>query len=464
MPLAMLQLPLVISAVLGLALAIPSSACPESSPSVEPATQQHRAPNRGRAQNQGRASMIVCTPTTIKIGADSARIAKNPIAEAITAAAPGCKIMLQSGRYPGFTLGFGGSSSRSARSSGGLPGQPITIVGSGDVWIRADKSYGDTISINQEVKNGHFTFQNLKIEPGYRAAVLFFKQNAGKTHDGFKFLDCHILGKWNHTTEQGVRSKWGIWGHSMRDFEFRGVRAPARVENIQQEHGFYIQNAQGPILIENVRAKRLGRTFCQFTARAKDGPPGIGSITVRNCDVQDIGLFKDDNHKGGSAFTFAGRLTGEILVENNRYRAGFDAQLARLTRPGVPYGTGALVCWGGGEKVKNRKVTIKGNDFEFAKGCGDRPVVSIGGCGQVDVVGKNRFVAGGKEAALALDPLKGGRGSPPVSPPNDHVNLSPETEVVGLTEFRGRRVDPEQLQQHLAGPEEAPRRQEQRRR
>ena len=108
----------------------------------------------------------------------------------------------------------------------------------------------------------------------------------------------------------------------MKDFEFRGQSRKARVENIQQEHAFYIQNAQGPILIENVQAKRLGRTFCQFTARAKDGPVGKGSITVRNCDVSDIGLFKDDNHKGGSAFTFAGRLTGDILVEGNRYRAG----------------------------------------------------------------------------------------------------------------------------------------------
>ena len=393
----------------------------------------------------GKARLIECTPTTVKIGHDRPRITKNPIAEAITAAAPGCKITLRAGKYPGFTLGFDKNNTRNSRSSGGLPGQPINITGLGDVVIYAEASLGDTISINQQVKTGHFTFHNLKIEPGYRAAILFFKLDGGRTHDSFKFIDCHIIGSYDHARKKGKRSKWGIWGHSMRNFEFRGFRAISRVENIQQEHGFYIQNAQGSILIENVRASRLGRTFCQFTARAKDGPVGIGSITVRNCYVEDIGLFKGDNHKGGSAFTFAGRLTGDILIEKNTYRAGFNSRLTSLTHKDAPYNTGALVCWGGGEKIKNRKVTIKDNDFEFAEGCGDRPVVSVGGCDQVYILGKNRFVSGGREPALSLDPLKGGPGSPPVSPRNGRVYLAPETEISGKAELNGRKISSEQM-------------------
>jgi len=388
---------------------------------------------------------IICTPTTIKIGSNRPRVSKNPVSEAITAAAPGCQITLQSGKYSGFTLGFKNGSPRNSRSKGGLPGRPITITGVGDVWIRPGQGIQDTISVNQQTKNGYFTFKNLKIEPGNRAAIFFFILNGGQTHDGFKFIDCHILGSWNHALNKGKKSKWGLWGHSMKNFEFRGTRGKARVENIQQEHGFYIQNAQGPILIENVQAARLGRTFCQFTARAKDGPVGIGSITVRNCDVSDIGLFKDDNYKGGSAFTFAGRLTGDILVENNRYRAGFNPQLARLTRKGAPYGTGALVCWTAGEKVKNRKVTLRNNDFEFAPGCGDRPLVSIGGCDQVLITGNNRFVSGGKQPALALDPLKGGPGSPPISQRNGRVHLSSTTVVSGRTEFNGRKITDNKL-------------------
>lgn len=440
----MLQLQPIFSAALTLtaALFIHSSACAEPLSIRSPV----------EASSAGQSTLISCTPTTVRIGVDRPSPSKNPIADALTAAAPGCRITLSAGRYPGFTLGFGNRSPRNSNTSGGLPGQPITIVGMGDVWIRAEKDYGDTISINQKVSNGHITFENLKIEPGYRAAVLFFKQDDSKTHDGFKFLDCHILGNWDHAVERGKRSKWGLWGHSMSDFEFRGVRAPARVENIQQEHGFYIQNAQGSILLENIHATRLGRTFCQFTARAKDGPIGVGAITVRNCDVSDIGLFKDDNHKGGSAFTFAGRLTGDILVENNKYRAGFDPALARLTRPDVPYGTGALVCWTAGEKVKNRRVLLKNNDFEFAEGCGDRPLVSIGGCDQVAILAGNRFVAGGREAALALDPLRAGPASPPISPRNGRVYLAPDTTISGRIELNGRDIDDAQLEELKSPP------------
>jgi len=442
-------------------LAINSFACAEAVVGLPPtatatpavsAAPTSPAPLQG---TRGKAKIVECTPTTIKIGRDRPRATKNPIADAISAAAPGCEITLRGGKYPGFTLGFDKNNARNSRSSGGLPGQPISITGIGDVVIYADASVGDTISINQQVKNGYFTFSNLKIEPGYRAAILFFKLDGGRSHDSFKFIDCSIIGSWDHARNKGKKSKWGVWGHSMKNFEFRGFRYTSRVENIQQEHGFYIQNAQGPILIENVRASRLGRTFCQFTARAKDGPIGIGSITVRNCFVEDIGLFKGDNYKGGSAFTFAGRLTGDILIEKNTYRAGFNSRLKGLTRNDAPYNTGALVCWSGGEKIKNRKVTIKDNDFEFAEGCGDRPVVSIGGCDSVSILGKNRFVSGGQQPALALDPLKGGPGSPPVSPRNGRVFLSPDTELSGRAEMNGRKIGPAQMQKLQTPPARA---------
>ncbi|MFT5285934.1 MAG: hypothetical protein ACI8TQ_002102 [Planctomycetota bacterium] len=393
----------------------------------------------------GRAVQIICTPTTIKIDRTGPKHSKNPIAEAIEAAAPGCTITLKAGEYPSFSIGFSKKNASNARTTGGFPGQPITVTGEGKVWIRPGKDQADTIAVNQQIRNGNFVFKNLMIEPGYRAGIIFYKQGGPETHDNFQFLDCHILGSWGHDTNKGKRSKWGLWGHNMNNFEFRGLSAPARVQNVQQEHGFYIQNPQGPILIENVHGARLGRTFVQFTARAKDGLPGIGTITVRNCVVEDIGLFKDDNHKGGTAFTFAGRLQGDILVENNSYRAGFTPALARLTRPGVPYSTGALVCWTDDGKSKNGTVTIKDNDFEFAKGCGDRPVVSVGGCDRVAIVGSNRFVAGGKHPVLSIDPPRGEPGTRPNSPPIGAIYIDPQTVMQGNVHADGRPISPEKL-------------------
>ena len=40
-------------------------------------------------------------------------------------------------------------------------------------------------------------------------------------------VNTHVVGGFDHATGQGANSKWGIWGHSLSDFEFRGVRGRA---------------------------------------------------------------------------------------------------------------------------------------------------------------------------------------------------------------------------------------------
>ncbi len=397
---------------------------------------------RGGGGPRQTAALVQCTPNTVTVFGSPARPSQNPIADALDLAGPGTVINLDPGDYPGFTLGFGKNQPWSADTSGGHPGSPVRVVGSGRVRIRPKDGGGDTLSIDQKQPNGHFVFKNLEFEPGYRAAIMFFQQRGGRTHDGFHFEDCDIIGSFDHATGAGKKSKWAVWGQNMNDFVFRGFSRPARIENIQQEHGFYIQNPQGPILIENVRARRLGRTFCQFTAREKDGLPGIGAVTVKNCDVEDIGLSPWDGHKGGSAFTVAGRMTGPVLFERNRYRAGFAAELKRLTKNGMPYGTGALVVWDAGERVPNAAVTLRDNDFEFAEGCGDRPVVAIGGCDRVSIVGANRFVSGGPQPALSLDPTAGrDPGGKPQSAPNKAVYLDPSSKITGPIHVRGLPID-----------------------
>lgn len=389
---------------------------------------------------------VTCSPGSVKFGQDQPVKARNPVVTALEQCGPGSIITLKKGNYPSFAIGFAKEVHWNARSSGGTPTKPITIQGEPGAIIRANGDSGDSITIHQEITTGHFIFRNLTIEPGYRAAVMFYKQPPGKFHEGFQFLDCDIIGSWDHVKKKGKKSKWGVWGHSLKDFTFQGLTRMAEVRDIQQEHAFYLQNNAGDIRIENVQAARLGRTFCQFTARERDGAAGVGTITIRGCKVEDIGLSVWDGYKGGTAFTLAGRIEGPIIFERNSYRAGFDPAIARLTQKSQDYGTAALVCWDGGGKVHNGTVILRDNDFEMAPGCGDRPLVSIGGCREVQILGANRFISGGKMDALSLDPVGDRRpGGVPTNVPNGEVTISAATTFKGAVKVRGIEVDPQTL-------------------
>ena len=350
------------------------------------------------------AAYVRLKPGSIQLDDAPAKPSGNPFAEALTRSQPGTLIEVESGDYPAFTLGFGKGHPGEAMTHGGSPGSPVVVRGIGETKPRLMPGGGDTLAITQAMKVGHIRFENLMFVGGYRAAVIFYKlENPDKSHDGFEFIDCEITGAWDHVARRGTQSKWGIWGHNLKDFVFKGTTKPAVVRDICHEHAFYLQNARGDITLENIQSMRLGRTFCQFTARESDGKPGIGTITVRNCVVEDACL--GDGFKGGAAFTFAGRHEGTILFENNRYRAGFVKAIRELPGKGAPYGTGAFVAWDY-KSGPSTKLILRDNDFAMAPGCGDRPLVSIGGCREVELAGTNRFVGGGAEhAAFELDPF-----------------------------------------------------------
>lgn len=396
-------------------------------------------------------NVIQCTPWSVSFLEGEVQT-DDPIAVALNRAGPGTTVLLSPGDYRGFDLGFRSSSPSAIRGGGGQPYLPVIIEGMGGVKIRSHGGGGTTISIAQQAPVGHVTFRNLEIVPGYSAAVAFFREN-GRSHDGFVFEDCDIKGGFNHPGNRGPKSKWGIWGHSMKDFVFRGIRRPALIQDIQHEHAFYLQNPKGDLTIENVHAKRLGRTFLQLTARRSEGDPGRGRVLVRDCRVEDAGIGRGDGFKGGAAFTFAGRHNGQIVLENNVYRAGFDPAIRKLTQKGSPYGTGAFVAWDGGEKEPNNLLILRNNTFEFAEGCGDRPVVSIGGCRAVRFVGRNRFVSGGAQPALELDPVRDKFPGPDGGPkdprlrnvPNGNLLFDRATVVEGPVEVRGRTVPFEDL-------------------
>ncbi len=379
-------------------------------------------------------ALILCTPETVLVPGAEPQATRQSIAAALSKAGPGTVIELSPGVYEPFSIGFGKPASWNAQTSGGLPGQPITVRANGDVRIAGNKT-SDTIAIQQAQRCAHITFEGLTIEPGYRAGVMFYRCNPGQMHEGFRFIDCKILGGYDHRTESGHATKWGVWGHSLKDFEFRGLRAPAVVRDIRNEHAFYLQNSCGDVTIENVSAARLGRTFVQFTARASDGPPGRGTIRVERCVVEDACIASGDNYKGGSALTLAGNHAGTVIFKNNRVRSGFAKELAHLTRAGAPFGTGAFVAWdAGGER--NGVLVLENNHFEFAPGCGDRPLVQISGCRDVRLVGANRFI-GGKAPALVFD-AEGQK-------PNLTVNIAATTVVQGEIRVGGKSITREQL-------------------
>lgn len=369
---------------------------------------------------------IVCNPDSLQLQGSPARPSRHPIAEALHEARVGGIVYVNPGDYPPLRIGFDNQAPDNARTAGGRPGAPIVVQGRGRVRILGTT---DAISIAQEVPNGWITFRDIEIRPGSRSGVHFFRQSGGREHRGFRFEDCDVIADFDPSSGRGSASKWGVWGHSLAEFAFVGVRRPARVENVRYEHGFYLQNPRGPILIENVHASALGRTFLQLTARPSDGPPGTGDVTIRGCEVEDVGISARDGYKGGSAFTIGGGLRGRVLLERNRYRAGFDPALRRLTREGQPYGTGALVAWREPGSDPNAILVLRDNDFAFAPGCGDRPVVSIGGCERVEIAGGNRFVSGGTQPALALDPVDG-KGAR-VSSRNGDVRLARGTRLEG---------------------------------
>lgn len=403
-----------------------------------------RRPPRPEPPPPPKGTRIACTPTTVSVDG-RVENAKNPIAIALERALPGARIQLAAGDYPDFGVGFKRRAAWNAQTSGGTSAAPIVVEGIGTVRILGKS---DAISFSQEIHNGFITFKHLVIVPGYRAGILFAQgQGPEWVHEGFKFYDCDIIGAWDHLTDTGVSSKWGVWGQAMKDFEFKGIGRRALVQDLRREHGFYLQNPRGDILIEHVEAKRLGRTFCQFTARANSGPPGIGTITVRDCVVTDCCIAAGDGYKGGSAFTVAGRLTGTLIFENNSYRAGFDPVLSKLTQKGEPYGTGAFVAWDGDQDLPNGRLVLRDNLFELAPGCGDRPLVAISGCREVEIIGKNRFLAGVNPAALDIEPVTEGRPEPKAV---GALTISEETEIRGPLRLRGKEIRRSELADEFA--------------
>jgi len=380
---------------------------------------------------------IHCTPTSIAVNGGAATPSTDPIAEALRNAGPGSVIDVEPGDYPSFRLGFGRGAQNADTSGTEFAPIRVRALGSGPKRVRIrTKGGSDALMIDQKKPVAYITFEGLEFEPGYRSAIIFYRQGGDAVHRGFRFLDCDIIGGWDHVKAAGVQSKWGVSGHRIADFEWSGVSRPSIIRDLKNEHGFYLQNCAGDVTIQNVEATRLGRTFCQFTARSSDGPAGLGHITVKNCRISNTGLAAGDAYKGGSAFTVTGNMPkASFLFEGNTYRAGFNPRLKKLTRPGVPFGTGALVVWAEKDPVRVGEVILRDNDFRFAKDSGDRAVVALSAVKDVRIEGTNHFEAGAFGVALIIDPPQS--NGLPNKLPCAKVQIAPTTALVGRLEVAG---------------------------
>jgi hypothetical protein len=386
---------------------------------------------------------IVLTPTEAVLPGGRRIESDNVLARALEWAGPGARILLGAGDYPPLGIGHDSPRAWNSKAFGGTADAPVRVSARGRVRILAG-TQPDALTVHQQVPSAYIEFDHITFVSGDRAGIVLSDLEGDVEHRGFRFFDCTIDGGFDHRSGLGTRSKWGVLAHDMNDFVYSGRDGRAVVKNTCREHAFYLQNPRGDISIEHVDAFELGRTFVQIAGRERTGAPGRGLVRIVDNDVRDIGIAAGDGYKGGSAFTFMGRLEGcTILLEGNRYRAGFVAELLRLRPEGGTYGTSALAAWDEGQGHYNGTLVLRANDFETAPGCGDRPLVAIHATRRVIVTADNRFVSGGKWPALHLDPVD--REGRPTATPNGAVQVERGVTFGGVFLVAGALPSEEQL-------------------
>jgi hypothetical protein len=402
------------------------------------ATLAQDLPTRGSIRGD-----IVLTPTDVVLPGGRRVESANSLARALEWAGPGARILMGAGDYPSLGIGHDSPRAWNSKAHGGTLEAPVRVSARGRVRILPGNQ-PDALTVHQQIPSAHIEFERITFVAGDRAGIVLSDLDGEQEHRGFRFYDCTIDGGFDHRSGLGTRSKWGVLAHDMNDFVFAGRDARAVVKNTCREHAFYLQNPRGDVTIEHVDASELGRTFVQIAGRERSGAPGRGLVRLVDNDVRDIGIAEGDGYKGGSAFTFMGRLEGcTILVEGNRYRAGFVADLLPLRPKDGSYGTSALAVWDEGQGHYNGTLVLRANDFETAPGCGDRPLVSIHATRRVIVTADNRFVSGSKWPALHLDPLD--RSGKPTATPNGAVQVERGVTLGGAFLVAGEGLNEERL-------------------
>lgn len=293
----------------------------------------------------------------------------NPVTTAYKASKSGDVILMEDGSYAHFDVDYGKCHS--------LTG-PI-------IWIMARNINGPVINTNpvggsnviSVTKHACYTsLVGLKVLGDDTASIHFFT-SGNEPYRHIQILETSIDGGYNWYTGTGNDSKWAVQSYLLTDFLWRG----GIIENIHQEHAFYVHNNQDDFFLEDMTIKHVGRTALQMTSRAGDCdqyqipcPPGAGNVQVRNVAVYDSSL--GDFCAGGFSFTFAGRNSFNIIIENTYVESGLDPALVAAT--GCT-GTGEFVVYAGqgSQNVYNGPATIRNSVFKVAPNQGNKNLSEI---------------------------------------------------------------------------------------
>ena len=353
----------------------------------------------------------------------------------------GFRVQLTAGTYAPFKFDASSTSAPAVNWIGSTNTSPVIVEGGPGVVIERSTGAGsDTILVLSGSDPAHpfndITWRDIRIEASSRAGVLIgtgFDPLAGVAYTGWTFEDCEIDGDFDHATQSGPESKWGMLTWSIADFTWSG----GSVHNIHREHSFYMHNNAGDVLIENADLYEVGRTALQVVARKWEGeigvgqplPPNTGDITLRDCVIADTGLFNaglnpdtgqpySSNFHHGQSVTLVGRQLGTSTVSGNRIEYGLDtftpglraAIMARADYPpSTPFGNGAFHAWTTPKEDHEQSTLLLLHDNRISydpSGCDYKPVV-VGAFRAACV--QNNFVSSGVkpdaiEVGLLPDP------------------------------------------------------------
>lgn len=186
----------------------------------------------------------------------------------------------------------------------------------------------DTIAIFPDVN--YVRFHNIGLELSARAMVLTVERGRNDPPNrGLGFYDCYSLKPYDHITGTGPLSKWVFLLNFVADFTVKG----GEYHGVEKEHFYYVHQILGDILIQDVTAYRIGRTFFQGVNRPRESghmnlPVGTGTVRLLDNVIADTGCSLLDGGHGGSTITLAGRHRGEFIARRNTVSLGYDALLA----------------------------------------------------------------------------------------------------------------------------------------
>lgn len=272
------------------------------------------------------------------------------------------------------------------------PNTVIKALVPGTVFILPDTTVGGTKTLYIEW-GGAVTFIGLIFIADDQAGIAtenHHEVNEWQHFRNIEFIDCEIRGSWSAYTNEGWRSKWGLFTYGI------GLSNDARpgfswtggsIHGIKEEHTNYNHwfNSGSPDLVafhmQDVDLYHCGRTASQHSPREGEEPAGVesqGVVIYRDVRVRDVCL---QSGGGGSAFTVAGNFVGRVSYQDCFVQLGCDEALAPDLRDRI---TGSIVAWmgEGAEGQPNDIIEILGGRYEVGlhyvgSGSARRPNVSI---------------------------------------------------------------------------------------